>query len=154
MIKKKKLDSVDTLKELRGTLTQATDELRRCNPASPKHKLSKQKVRLSEKCHRRLYEDMLKVEMPLLEEGNPKRYHDSFTKYYPMLLMFKEKFGHLRIPGVDPKNEWPGLQGWLNNTRLAMSKYEKHGGGRFEDEPQYYELLVAAGVTVRGSKED
>jgi hypothetical protein len=35
-----------------------------------------------------------------------------------------------------------------------MSKYEKHGGGRFEDEPQYYELLVAAGVTVRGSKDE
>jgi hypothetical protein len=64
MIKKKKLDSVDTLQELRGTLTQATDELRRGYPASPKHKLSKQKVILSEKCHRRLYEDMLKVEMP------------------------------------------------------------------------------------------
>ena len=71
-----------------------------------------------------------------------------------MLLMFKEKFGHLRIPGVDPKNEWPGLQGWLKNTRSEMSKYEKHGGGRFEDEPQYYELLVAAGVTVCGLKED
>jgi hypothetical protein len=53
-----------------------------------------------------------------------------------MLLMFKEKFGHLRIPGVDPENEWPGLQDWLKNTRSAMSKYEKHGGGRFEDEPQ------------------
>jgi hypothetical protein len=64
MIKKKKLDSVDTLKELCGPLTQATDELRRGNPASPKYKLSKQKVRLLEKCHRRLYEDMLKVEMP------------------------------------------------------------------------------------------
>jgi hypothetical protein len=48
---------------------------------------------------------MLKVEMPLLEEGNPKCYHDSFTKYYPMLLMFKEKLGHLRIPGVDPKKK-------------------------------------------------
>ncbi len=92
------------------------------------NKMSKQKVRLSEKCHHCLYEDMLKVEMPMLEEGNPKRYHASFTKYYPMLLLFKEKFGHLRIPGVDPKNEWPGLQGWLKNTRLAMSKYEKHGG--------------------------
>jgi hypothetical protein len=33
---------------------------------------------------------MLKVEMPLLEEGNPKHYHESFIKYCPMLLMFKE----------------------------------------------------------------
>jgi hypothetical protein len=43
-------------------------------------------------------------------------------KYYPMLLMFKEKFGHLKIPGEDPKNKWPGLQGWLKNTRATISK--------------------------------
>ena len=63
--------------------------------------------------------------MPVLEEGNMKRFHDSFVKYYPMLLSFKENFGHLRIPGEDPKNEFPGLQGWLKNTRSAMSKYKK-----------------------------
>ncbi len=89
--------------------------------------------------------------MPVLDEGNMKRFHDSFLKYYPMLLSFKEKFGHLRIPGEDPKNEFPGLQGWLKNTRSAMSKYEKNSEGRFADEPQYYELLVAVGVKVRGS---
>jgi hypothetical protein len=32
-----------------------------------------------------------------------------------------------------------------------MSKYEKSGEGRFADEPQYYHLLVSAGVRVRGS---
>ncbi len=47
-------------------------------------------------CH--LYEKMLK-KMPVLEEGNMKHFHDSFIKYYPMLLMFKEKFGHLSSPG-------------------------------------------------------
>jgi len=51
-----------------------------------------------------------------------KCFHDSFMKYYPMLLMFKEKFGHLKIPGEDPKNKWPGLQGWLKNTRATISK--------------------------------
>ena len=30
--------------------------------------------------------------MPVLDEGNMKRFHDLFMKYYPMLLMFKEKF--------------------------------------------------------------
>jgi hypothetical protein len=80
-----------------------------------------------------------------------KHFHDPFMKYYPLLLLFKEKFGHLRIPGEDPKNEGPGLQGWLKNTRAAMSKYEKEGTGRFCDEPKYYELLRDAGVTVRAS---
>jgi uncharacterized membrane protein YadS len=32
-----------------------------------------------------------------------------------------------------------------------MSKYKKEGYGRFVEEPQYYELLVAAGVSVCGS---
>jgi len=105
-------------------------------------------VALQDKNNRRLYEKMQQVEMPILEEGNMKRFHDSFMKYYPMLLMFKEKFGHLRIPGEDPKNEWPGLQDWLKNTRAAMSKYEKAGTGRFCEEPKYYELLREAGVTV------
>jgi hypothetical protein len=94
---------------------------------------------------------MQQVQMPILDEGNMKRFHDSFTKYYPMLLMFKEKFGHLRIPGEDPKNEWPGLCSWLKNTRAAMSKYEKEGTGRFCEEPKFYELLRDAGVTVHGS---
>jgi hypothetical protein len=90
------------------------------------------------------------VKMPILEEGSMKRFHDSFMKYDPMLLVFKEKFGHLRMPGEDSKNEWPGLQSWLKNTRATMSKYEKDLG-RFHDEPQYYELLVAAGVAAHGS---
>jgi hypothetical protein len=105
-----------------------------------------------------LYNKNAKVTMPVLEEGNMKCFHDSVIKYYSMLLMFKEKFGHLRIPGEDPKNEWPGLQGWLKSTRAAMSKYEKEGCGRFVEQPrrfveqpQYYELLVAAGVLVHGS---
>ncbi len=32
-----------------------------------------------------------------------------------------------------------------------MSKYEKEGSGRFFEEPEYYELLRKAGVTVCGS---
>jgi len=89
--------------------------------------------------------------MPILQEGNMKHFHDSFMKYHPMLLIFKEKFGHLRIPGEDPKNEWPGLQGWLKNTRAAMLKYKKEGTGRFFEEPKYYELLRDTGVTVHAS---
>ena len=92
------------------------------------------------------------VQMPVLDEGNMKRFHDSFVKYYPMLLTFKEKFGHLRIPGDDPKLERPGLYSWLKNIRAATSKYEREGTGRFCEEPKYYELLRDAGVTVRGSK--
>jgi hypothetical protein len=60
--------------------------------------------------------------------------------------MFKGKFGHLRVPGEDPENEWLGLQGWLKNTRAAMSKYIKEGCGRIIKEPQYYKLLVALWV--------
>jgi hypothetical protein len=65
--------------------------------------------------------------------------------------MLKEKFGHLIIPGKDPNNEWPELQDLLKNTRAAMAKYKKEGCGRFLEELQYYELLVAAGVSVCGS---
>ena len=119
--------------------------------SSNQRKAGSGKIALTDKNHRRLLQDMMGLEMPVLEEGNMKRFHDSFVKYYPMLLSFKEKFGHFRIPGEDPKNEFPGLQGWLKNTRSAMSKYEKNNEGRFADEPQYYQLLVAAGVRVRGS---
>jgi hypothetical protein len=65
-----------------------------------------------------------------------------------MLLMLK---GHLKIPEEDPKSEWPVLQGWLKDTRAAMSKYEKEGCGGFVEEPQYYNLLVPADVAVCSS---
>ncbi len=103
--------------------------------SSNKCKAGSGKVALTNKRHCRLLQDMMRLEMLVLEEGNMKRFHSSFLKCYPMLLGFKEKFGHLRIPGEDPKNEFPGLQGWLKNTRSAMSKYEKSGEGRFADEP-------------------
>mgnify|MGYP001099737802 CR=1 FL=1 len=64
------------------------------------------------------------MEMPLVDNGNMKRFHKSFLTYYPRMLMFKEKYGHLRIPGDDPKKEWPGLQQWLKNIRATMSKYD------------------------------
>ena len=70
------------------------------------------------------------------------------------MLMFKEKYGHLRIPGDDPKKEWPGLQQWLKTIRATMSKYDRNGSGRFEIEPKYYNLLVSAGVTVRIQNKD
>ena len=94
------------------------------------------------------------MEMPLVDNGNMKRFHKSFCTYYPRMLMFKEKYGHLRIPGDDPKKEWPGLQQWLKNIRATMSKYDCNGSGRFEIEPTYYNLLVSAGVTVRIKTKD
>jgi len=60
------------------------------------------------------------MEMPLVDNGNMKRFHKSFLTYYPRMLMFKEKYGHLCIPGDDPKKEWPGLQQWLKNIRATM----------------------------------
>jgi len=60
------------------------------------------------------------MEMPLADNGNMKRFHKSFLTYYPRMLMFKEKYRHLRIPGDDPKKEWPGLQQWLKNIRATM----------------------------------
>jgi hypothetical protein len=130
MLKKKSV-SVDNLKQLRATLEAAEKDLEDGSRLTTKHKAGYQRVSLMKKCNCHLYEKMLQVEMPVLEEGNMKHFHDSFMKYYTLLIMFKEKFGHLRIPGEDPKNEWPGLQGWLKNTRAAMSKYKKEGGGRF-----------------------
>jgi len=70
--------------------------------SSKKKKSSTTKVALKDRSNWCLYEKMQQVQMPILDEGNMKWFHDSFMKYYPMLLMFKEKFGHLRIPGEDP----------------------------------------------------
>jgi hypothetical protein len=50
------------------------------------------------------------MEMPLVDNGNMKRFHKAFISYCPRLLLFKEKYGHLRIPGDDPKKEWLELQ--------------------------------------------
>jgi hypothetical protein len=89
------------------------------------------------------------MEIPLVDNGNMKRFHKSFLTYSPRMLMFKEKYGHLCIPGDDSKKEWAGLQQWLKNIRATMSKYDRNGSGRFEIEPIYYNLLVSVGVTVR-----
>jgi hypothetical protein len=59
--------------------------------SSNQRKAGSGKVALTNKNHRCLLKDMMGVEMPVLEEGNMKRFHDSFFKYYPMLLSFKEK---------------------------------------------------------------
>jgi hypothetical protein len=94
------------------------------------------------------------MEMPLVDNGNMKCFQKSFLMYYHCMLMFKEKYGHLCIPGDDPKKEWPGLQQWLKNIRATMSKYDRNGSGRFEIELTYYNLLVSAGVTVRIQNKD
>jgi hypothetical protein len=88
------------------------------------------------------------MEMPFMDNGNMKQFHKAFMNYFPSLLLFKEKYGHLRIPGDDPKKEWLGLQQWLKNIRATRSKYDQDGSGRFGIEPMYYDLLVSAGVTV------
>jgi len=111
-------------------------------------KRSPQEVSLSDKDHRRLYKELCGMEMPLVDNGNTKRYHKAFLSYFPRMLMFKEKYGPLCIPGDDPKKEWPGLQQWLKNIRATMSKYDHDGSGRFVIEPMYKNLLVSAGVTV------
>ncbi len=64
--------------------------------------------------------------------------------YFPCLLMFKENYGYLQIPGDDQKKEWLGLQQLLKNIRATMSKYDQDGSGRFGIEPMYYDLLVSA----------
>ncbi len=109
---------------------------------------SPQEVSLSDKDHRRLYNELCDMEMPLVDNGNMRRFHKAFMSYFPRLLMFKEKYEHLQIPGDDPKKEWPELQQWLKNIRATMSKYDRDGSGRFAIEPMYYNLLVSAGVTV------
>jgi len=89
---KKKLMTVENLHELRSTITAAMKELEDNFKSSKKKKSSTAKVSLQDKKSRCLYKKMQQVEMPILEEGNMKHFHDSFMKYYPMLLMFKEKY--------------------------------------------------------------
>jgi hypothetical protein len=110
---------------------------------------SPREVSLSDKDHCRLNKELCVMEMPLVDNGNMKCFHKAFTSYFPCLLMFKEKYGHLQILGDDdPKKEWPGLQQWLKNIRATMSKYDRSGSGRFAIEPMYYDLLVSMGVSV------
>jgi len=35
------------------------------------------------------------MEMPLVDNGNMKRFHKAYISHFPCLLMFKEKYGHL-----------------------------------------------------------
>jgi hypothetical protein len=84
--------TVENLHELRSTITAAMKELEDNFKSSKKKKSSTAKVSLQDKKSRCLYKKMQQVEMPILEEGNMKHFHDSFMKYYPMLLMFKEKY--------------------------------------------------------------
>jgi len=117
--------------------------------ASPSaEKGSFREVLLSDKHHCKLYKELCDMEMPFMDNGNMKQFHKAFMNYFPSLLLFKEKYGHLRIPGDDPKKEWLGLQQLLKNIRATMSKYDQDGSGRFGIEPMYYDLLVSAGVTV------
>jgi hypothetical protein len=110
---------------------------------------SPREVSLSDKDHCRLNKELCVMEMPLVDNGNMKCFHKAFRSYFPCLLMFKEKYGHLQILGDDdPKKEWPGLQQWLKNIRATMSKYDRSGSGRFAIEPMYYDLLVSMGVSV------
>jgi hypothetical protein len=148
---KKKLMSVENLHEFRSFVTEAMEGFKDETKSSKKKKSTTTKVALEDRSNCHLYEKMQQVQMPILDEGNMKRFHESFMKYHPMMLMFKEKFGHLKIPGEDPENERPGLYSWLKNTRAVMSKYKKEGTGRFCEEPKYYELLRDAGVTVCSS---
>jgi hypothetical protein len=92
-------------------------------------------VLLSDKDYRRLYKELCDMEMPLVDNDNMNRFHKLFLSYFPRMLMFKEKYGHLRIPGDDPKKEWLGLQQWLKNIRATMSNYDHNGSGRFAIEP-------------------
>jgi len=96
MFGEKKLVSVENLHESHSIATAAMKDFKDKTKSSKKKKSSTTKVALQDKKNRRLYEQMQQVEMPILEEGNMKRFHDSFMKYYSMLLMFKEKFGHLK----------------------------------------------------------
>jgi hypothetical protein len=78
-------------------LGEAKKELKDGSRSSNKQKLSNWSILLTERGNCHLYEKILKVEMHVLEEGNMKHFKDLFMKYYPMLLMLKEKYGHLRI---------------------------------------------------------
>jgi hypothetical protein len=85
---KKKLVSVENLHEFHSIVTAAMKDFKDDTKSSKKKKSSTTKVALQDKKNCRLYEKMQQVEMPILEEGNMKCFHDSFMKYYPMLLMF------------------------------------------------------------------
>jgi hypothetical protein len=141
-------------KELNTICIQVKQKLSSTITSPSDHKGSQGTVLLSDEDHCRLYKELFDMEMPFVDNGNMKRFHKSFCTYYPCMLMLKEKYGHLRIPGDDPKKEWPGLQQWLKNIRGTMSKYVHNGSGWFEIEPTHYNLLVSAGVTVRIKTKD
>jgi hypothetical protein len=135
-------------KDLKTICFQVKHKASSINTSPSVLKGSPREVLLLDKDHCRLYKELRDMEMPLVDNGNMKHFHKAFMSYFPHLLMFKEKYGHLQIPGDDPKKEWPGLQQLLKNIRATMSKYDHDGSSRFVIEPMYYDLLVSMAVTV------
>jgi len=86
---KKKLVSVENLHEFCSIVTASMKDFKDDTTSSKKKKSSTTKGALQDKKNRHLYEKMQQVETAIQEEGNMRRFYDSFMKYYPMLLMFK-----------------------------------------------------------------
>jgi hypothetical protein len=97
-------------KELKTICFQVKHKPSSINTSPSVLKGSPQEVLLLDKDHCTLYKELCDMEMPLVDNGNIKHFHKAFMSYFPHLLMFKEKYGHLQIPGDDPKKEWSGLQ--------------------------------------------
>jgi len=66
-----------------NTICVAVKQNTSSNSTSPSvQKVSQGKVSLSDKDHRRLYKELCDMEMPLVDNGNMKRFHKSFLTYY------------------------------------------------------------------------
>jgi hypothetical protein len=104
---------VKSIMDLLAVCDQVKQQVSSSKASPSAQKGSFREVSLSDKYHHRLYKELCGMEMPFVDNGNMKHFHKAFMNYFPSLLLFKEKYGHLLIPGDDPKREWPGLQQWL-----------------------------------------
>jgi len=90
---KKKLVSVENLHEFRSFVTGAMKDFKDETKSSKKKKSTTTKVALEDRSNRRLYEKMQQVQMPVLDEGNMERFHDSFMNIIQCCLCLKKSLG-------------------------------------------------------------
>jgi len=87
-------------KELKIICHQVKHKASSINASPSIQKGYSQEVSLLDKDHHRLYSELCDMEMPVVDKGNMKRFHKAFMSFFPRLLMLKEKYGHLQIPGM------------------------------------------------------
>jgi hypothetical protein len=78
----------------------------------------------------------------------PRRFHETFSGNYFKFLHFQQEHKHSMVPN---DAEHKSLCNWLKNQRNLMRDYETKPDlvdNKFARYPEYYELLIASGVTA------